>query len=93
MASIIKNSMSFITGTVFGMYIAQNYNVPNVEKLASMGVSMASYVEKAYRKTQPKIMDDDDDRKSEPNIKSEPKIKDDEDGLSKKKRGLCLEED
>ncbi|MCH82240.1 hypothetical protein A2U01_0003041 [Trifolium medium] len=83
MASIIKSSMSFITGTVFGMYIAQNYNVPNVEKLASMGVSMASYMEKAYRKPEkpePKIMDDDDRT-------SEPKIKDEDDDLSKKKKG------
>ncbi|KAK2372291.1 hypothetical protein P8452_45655 [Trifolium repens] len=82
MASIIKNSMSFITGTAFGVYIAQNYNVPDVKKLASMAVSMASYIEKANRKPESKIKDDEyDDRKSET------MIKDDDDGLSKKKKG------
>jgi hypothetical protein len=83
MASIIKNSMSFVTGTAFGVYLAQNYNVPDVKKLASMAVSMASYIEKANRKPEPKIMDDIVDRKSEPMIKDE----DDDDGLSKKKKG------
>jgi hypothetical protein len=43
---------------------------------------MASYIEKANRKPESKIKDDEyDDRKSET------MIKDDDDGLSKKKKG------
>uniref|UniRef100_A0A803L6L4 Scarecrow-like protein 6 n=1 Tax=Chenopodium quinoa TaxID=63459 RepID=A0A803L6L4_CHEQI len=34
MAGIIRSSLSFIVGTVFGVYVAQNYNVPNMRKLA-----------------------------------------------------------
>ncbi|XP_058778208.1 uncharacterized protein LOC131652379 [Vicia villosa] len=59
MVSIIRSSLSFITGTAFGVYIAQNYKVPNVKTLASMALSMASQIEQAYRKPKPKNRDDD----------------------------------
>ncbi|AES94251.1 hypothetical protein MtrunA17_Chr5g0399131 [Medicago truncatula] len=61
MAWFIKSSMSFIAGTGLGVYIAQNYNVPNVKKLASMAVSVASHLEQAYRKPKPESNNKDDD--------------------------------
>lgn len=45
-------------GTVCGVYIAQNYDVPNIKKLANTGLYMAKHIEEKYRK--PKRKDDDD---------------------------------
>ncbi|XP_059666949.1 uncharacterized protein LOC132312562 [Cornus florida] len=53
---IIKSSFSFIVGTVCGIYIAQNYNVPNMQKLAKTWIFTAKNVEEKYRK--PKKNDD-----------------------------------
>ncbi|CAH8384673.1 unnamed protein product [Eruca vesicaria subsp. sativa] len=47
---IIRRSFSFLTGTVCGIYIAQNYNVPNIKKLAHSAISMAKQLEEKYRK-------------------------------------------
>ncbi|XP_012090442.1 uncharacterized protein LOC105648609 [Jatropha curcas] len=55
---IIKSCFSFIAGTVCGVYIAQNYDVPNVRKLATTGLFMAKIIEEKYRK--PKSKNDDD---------------------------------
>jgi len=54
---IIRSSFSFIVGTGFGVYVAQNYNVPNIQKLVNTGLFMAKHVEEAYRK--PKKREDD----------------------------------
>ncbi|KAM5557083.1 hypothetical protein ABKV19_024462 [Rosa sericea] len=54
---IIKSSFSFIMGTVTGVYIAQNYAVPNIKKLADTALFMAKQIEEKYRK--PKKRDDD----------------------------------
>ncbi|KAG4947819.1 hypothetical protein AAZX31_15G002800 [Glycine max] len=56
---IIRSCFSFIAGTVCGAYLAQNYQVPNVTKLADTALFMAEVVEEKYRK--PKKRDDDDD--------------------------------
>ncbi|KAL7194715.1 hypothetical protein ACSBR1_035036 [Camellia fascicularis] len=53
---IIKSSFSFIVGTVCGIYIAQNYNVPNVRKLANIAIFIAKHIEEKYRN--PKKGDD-----------------------------------
>lgn len=53
---IIRSSFSFIMGTVCGIYVAQNYNVPNIKQVANCAVSMAKQVEEKYRK--PKSRDD-----------------------------------
>lgn len=45
-------------GTVFGVYVAQNYNVPNIQKLYNTGVLIAKHMEQNYRK--PKKTDNDD---------------------------------
>ena len=44
-------------GTVTGVYIAQNYAVPNIKKLVDTALLMAKEKEKEYRK--PKKRDDD----------------------------------
>uniref|UniRef100_A0A6N2KQS4 Uncharacterized protein n=3 Tax=Salix TaxID=40685 RepID=A0A6N2KQS4_SALVM len=56
---IIRSSFSFIVGTVCGVYIAQNYDVPNIKKLTTTGLFMAKLVEEKYRK--PKSRNDGDD--------------------------------
>lgn len=44
-------------GTITGIYVSQNYNVPNIKKLMDTGVAMAKDVEERYRK--PKKNQDD----------------------------------
>ncbi|KAJ9164056.1 hypothetical protein P3X46_023673 [Hevea brasiliensis] len=55
---IIRSCFSLIVGTVCGVYIAQNYDVPNIKKLATSGLFMAKLIEEKYRK--PKSKKDDD---------------------------------
>ena len=45
-------------GTACGVYIAQNYNVPNIKKLANTAMFMAKHLEEKYRK--PKKRDGDE---------------------------------
>ncbi|XP_010555616.1 PREDICTED: uncharacterized protein LOC104825062 [Tarenaya hassleriana] len=54
----IRSSFSFIAGTVCGIYIAQNYNVPNIKKLAESTFSTAKQVEEKYRKPKPNSRDE-----------------------------------
>ncbi|XP_042505861.1 uncharacterized protein LOC122082396 [Macadamia integrifolia] len=54
---IIRSTFSFMTGTMFGIYLAQNYNVPNVKKLANTGLLFMKHVEENYRK--PKKRDEE----------------------------------
>ncbi|GFP97968.1 hypothetical protein PHJA_001940900 [Phtheirospermum japonicum] len=54
---IIRRSFSFLAGTVCGIYIAQNYNVPNIRKLTYEALFTAKQVEEKYRK--PKKPGDD----------------------------------
>ncbi|KAL3737980.1 hypothetical protein ACJRO7_019501 [Eucalyptus globulus] len=56
---LIRSCFSFLTGTAFGVYLAQNYNVPNIKKLTETGLVIAKHIEENYRK--PKKRDDDDD--------------------------------
>lgn len=55
---ILRSCFSFMVGTVCGMYISQNYKVPDVQKLASTALFMGRLIEQNYRK--PKKPDDDD---------------------------------
>ncbi|XP_058085464.1 uncharacterized protein LOC131232940 [Magnolia sinica] len=55
---IIRSSFTFMLGTVCGIYVAQNYNVPNIKKLANTGILMAKHIEENYRK--PKKRGDED---------------------------------
>ncbi|KAF7824851.1 uncharacterized protein G2W53_022995 [Senna tora] len=56
---IIRSCFSFITGTVCGIYLAQNYKVPNIKKLADTAMVMAKHIEEQYRKPKKKGSDDD----------------------------------
>ncbi|KAK8688069.1 hypothetical protein V6N13_086852 [Hibiscus sabdariffa] len=47
---IIRSAFSLMAGTLFGIYLAQNYNVPNINKLANTGYVMAKHIEENYRK-------------------------------------------
>jgi len=56
---LIRSSFSFMFGTLSGIYIAQNYNVPNIKKLAEFGLSMAKQMEETHRKPSNKKDRDD----------------------------------
>ncbi|CAI0413301.1 unnamed protein product [Linum tenue] len=45
-------------GTFFGIYIAQNYNVPNIHKMANAGVAIAKSIEESYRKPKKRDVED-----------------------------------
>ena len=47
---IIKKTFVFMLGTITGVYIAQNYNAPDVEKLMDIVIVIAKHVEQHYRK-------------------------------------------
>ncbi|KAK8565914.1 hypothetical protein V6N13_020988 [Hibiscus sabdariffa] len=47
---IIRSGFSLMAGTLFGIYLAQNYNVPNIKKFANTGYVMAKHIEENYRK-------------------------------------------
>ncbi|XP_071708403.1 uncharacterized protein [Rutidosis leptorrhynchoides] len=57
---IIRTTFSFMLGTAFGVYVAQNYNVPNINKIYKTGLVMAKHYEENYRK--PKSRGGDNDR-------------------------------
>ncbi|XP_058085684.1 uncharacterized protein LOC131233096 [Magnolia sinica] len=56
---IIRSSFSFMPGTVCGICVAQNYNVPNIKKLINTGLLIAKHIEENYRK--PKKRSDKED--------------------------------
>ncbi|KAF8008670.1 hypothetical protein BT93_K2359 [Corymbia citriodora subsp. variegata] len=56
----IRSSFSFLAGTVCGIYIAQNYDVPNIKALANDAVRRAKQIEERYRKPSSNSRDDGD---------------------------------
>ncbi|KAL8062461.1 hypothetical protein ABFX02_02G148800 [Erythranthe guttata] len=46
----MRRSFTLMAGTFFGIYIAQNYNVPNVSKLVKAAGFMVKHLEETYRK-------------------------------------------
>ena len=56
---IIKSCFSFVSGTLVGVYVAQNYSVPNIKRLTDAAVFMAKTIEQSYRKPDNKPRDDD----------------------------------
>ncbi|XP_073021464.1 uncharacterized protein [Primulina eburnea] len=47
---IIRRSFFFIAGTACGIYLAQNYDVPNIKKVVNDTLFTAKKVEEKYRK-------------------------------------------
>ncbi|WOL15037.1 hypothetical protein Cni_G23818 [Canna indica] len=47
---IISGSFRFLLGTGFGIYLAQNYNIPDLKKLIDKWRSDAERIDKDYRK-------------------------------------------
>jgi hypothetical protein len=45
-----RSAFSFALDTVVGVFVAQNYDVPNVRKLYHTGLSMVRQVEESHRK-------------------------------------------
>nr|XP_043613609.1 uncharacterized protein LOC122585546 [Erigeron canadensis] len=60
---LIKIGFSFMLGTTFGIYVAQNYDVPNINKLYKTGLVVAKHYEENYRKPKSKsdVVDDRSD--------------------------------
>lgn len=48
------NTFSLAVGIGIGIYVAQNYNVPDIKKLFDRGIRMATNLEKATRKEEEK---------------------------------------
>ncbi|KAK6918566.1 Short transmembrane mitochondrial protein 1 [Dillenia turbinata] len=57
--AIIRSAFSFMLGTVCGVYIAQNYKVPDIKKLSNTGIFFAKHIEENYRKPNSKKDSDD----------------------------------
>ncbi|XVF73437.1 hypothetical protein PTKIN_Ptkin12aG0201800 [Pterospermum kingtungense] len=57
---IIRTAFSLMAGTLFGVYLAQNYNVPNIGKLANSGFVIAKHIEENYRRPSARTQIDDD---------------------------------
>ncbi|KAI4992353.1 hypothetical protein ZWY2020_051770 [Hordeum vulgare] len=47
---VFGGGFKFLVGVGCGVYVAQNYNVPNVKKLFNTYVFLAKHVEETYRK-------------------------------------------
>ncbi|KAI3965717.1 hypothetical protein MKX01_010674 [Papaver californicum] len=58
---IVRSGFQFIVCIGFGIYIAQNYNVPDVRKLANTGIFMAKHFEENYRKPKKREEEEEDD--------------------------------
>ena len=48
----MSNFFSFLTGTFFGMYLAQNYQVPDIKTASLMIISYLKSLEKQHIKEQ-----------------------------------------
>ncbi|KAG7542629.1 Short transmembrane mitochondrial protein 1 [Arabidopsis thaliana x Arabidopsis arenosa] len=47
---ISEDVLLFTMGTAYGVYVAQNYNVPNIKKLTNTGLVIAKHIEENYGK-------------------------------------------
>ncbi|KAG2672273.1 hypothetical protein I3760_13G032600 [Carya illinoinensis] len=58
---LMGSTFSIMVGTLCGVYISQNYNIPNIRKLANSGFTMAKHVEETYRKPKTKTKTEDEE--------------------------------
>lgn len=49
---LIPSTFSFSFGIAVGVYVAQNYNIPDIKGLMRQGVKVAGSIERAARKDQ-----------------------------------------
>ena len=47
----MSNLFTFLGGTVFGMYLAQNYQVPNIKTTSTLLINYLKALEKQERET------------------------------------------
>ena len=47
---LIRAGFIFTLGTVWGVYLAQNYNVPDAKRCADEYVNKTKHIEETYRK-------------------------------------------
>ncbi|CAF2150760.1 BnaA01g17210D [Brassica napus] len=47
---IMKSCLVFTMGTAYGVYVAQNYNVPDIKKLTNTVRVILEHIEENYRK-------------------------------------------
>ncbi|MCI93063.1 hypothetical protein A2U01_0114361, partial [Trifolium medium] len=58
---IIRRFFAFISGNLVGIYVAQNYEVPNIKKEANNFLFQLKEIEEKYRKHNKKSGNDDND--------------------------------
>ena len=47
----MSNFITFLSGTIFGMYLAQNYQVPNIKTTSTLLINYLKALEKQERET------------------------------------------
>ena len=47
---MLSKTFMFIVGTLFGAFISQNYNIPNIKQIVNQSYHAAQVVEKQFRK-------------------------------------------
>lgn len=53
----MSNLFSFISGTLFGAYISQNYNIPDIANLSRICINYMKSLEKEQEQNQKKNND------------------------------------
>ncbi|KAK8970511.1 hypothetical protein KSP40_PGU020064 [Platanthera guangdongensis] len=56
---LFRGYFTFLTGITCGIYMAQNYDVPDMRKLALMALAIGRQYEEIYRKPKKKSNDSD----------------------------------
>ncbi|KAK7823969.1 hypothetical protein CFP56_034980 [Quercus suber] len=49
----LGTTFTFMVGTLCGVYICQNYNIPNLRSFADSSLVRAKQIEQTYRKPRP----------------------------------------
>ena len=57
----IRTTFTFMVGTLWGVYMCQNYNIPDIRRFADSDLVRTKQIEEAYPKPKPKSEDEDKD--------------------------------